>query len=209
MEEGFVVYASFNEKRTSALKKVAAIQKTLPRTAKFIYESSKTRATLNEFENALTTYLNAPKNSERVPILTDFYLPIHTIENFLNDLASLEEKTGLELALYGSTSTSIYHLRPKFQLDDENFAKKVAVLLRAGAYVINRQGGDFTGGTPEGRVKAVATSEDLPEEQRKVYQEIKRIFDPHNILNPDVKLGADSKFTLTHLRTTSLPKVVV
>lgn len=209
MDGGFVIYVSFDEKRTSSLKKVATLQRTLPRTAKFIYESPKNRATLNEFENALTTYLNAPKNSERVPILTDFYLPIQCIDNFVDDLATLERKTGLDLALFGSTLTSIYSLRPKFKLDDANLSQKVAALLRAGAYIIDRQGGSFTAGTPEGRLKAAAAGRDLPEEHLAIYQEIKQIFDPHNILNPDVKLGASSKFTLTHLRTCKIPKIMI
>ena len=75
--------------------------------------------------------------------------------------------------------------------------------------MIERQGGKITGGTPEGRVKAVVTNAKMPDEYRAVYQEIKDIFDPHHILNPDVKLGANSKFTLTHLRTSGLGKVML
>lgn len=205
--DGFVVFVSFDERSSGSLKRVAALQRTLPRTAKFIYESPKNRQTLNEFENALTTYLNAPKNSERAPILTDFYLPIHCIDNFLADVAILERKLGLDLELFGSTATSIYSLRPKLNLEEADFSKKAAVLLRAGAYVINRQGGTFAGGTPEGRLKAAVTNVEMDEEHRVVYEQLKQIFDPHNILNPDVKLGANSKFTLTHFRTNRLPKV--
>ena len=38
---------------------------------------------------------------------------------------------------------------------------------------------------------------------------IKEIFDQNGVLNPDIKLGASSKFTLTHFRTTSLPKIMI
>ncbi len=208
LEDGFVVFVSFDERAGGAMKRVAALQKTLPRTARFIYDSPKTAPMLDEFENALTTYLNAPKDSERVPILTDFYLPIHTVENLLADLRTLEEKLGLDLALFGSTSTSIYSLRPKLALDDEDYDRKVTTLLRAGAYVIERQGGILTGGTPEGRVKATVTNAAMNADFRAVYDEIKKIFDARGILNPDVKLGANSKFTLTHLRTEGLSRVI-
>lgn len=207
-DNGFVVLVKFDERASAALKKVQVLQKSLARTAKFIYESPKNRGTLNEFENALTTYLNSPRSKERVPILTDFYLPIHTVENFLEDLKVLEQKTGLELPLYGSTSTSIYSVRPEFDLADADFAKKATALLRAGAYVVERQGGSFTGGTPEGRLKAAAMNENLDEAQRAVYQEIKQIFDKHNIMNPEVKLGAEARYNLTHFRTESLAKIM-
>lgn len=209
LEGGFVVFVSFDERASGALKKVTAMQRELPRTAKFVLESSKNAPILDEFENALTTYLNAPKNSERVPILTDFYLPLHSVSNFLEDLALLEQKTGLELALFGSTATSVYSLRPEMRLEDEKYSQQLASLLRAGAYAVERQGGDFTGGTPEGRVKAAVTNPALRPEFREVYEELKDIFDPHHILNPDVKLGANSKFTLTHLRTSGLGRVML
>ncbi|MEE0888073.1 MAG: FAD-linked oxidase C-terminal domain-containing protein, partial [Candidatus Saccharimonadaceae bacterium] len=153
--------------------------------------------------------LNTPKSGERVPILTDFYLPSHNLGNFLSDLRILEQKLGLDLALYGSYATSIYSLRPKFQLDDKDYAKKVATFLRAGAYVIDRQGGKLAGGSPEGRLKAVVTNVDMRDSEKAVHTRVKEIFDHNNILNPDIKLGASSKFTLTHFRTTGLPKIMI
>lgn len=209
LESGFVVFVSFDERAGSCLKKVASIRDKFPRTAKFIFESAENKQTLNEFENALASYLNHTKGGERVPVLTDFYLPEESLEAFLADLKILEEKLGLDLALYGSYATGIYSLRPKFKLDEADFNKKVATFLRAGAYVIDRQGGLLAGGTPEGRLKAVVTNGEILEPEKSLYEEIKKIFDPNGILNPEVKLGASSKFTLTHFREAGLNKVVV
>ena len=142
-------------------------------------------------------------------MLTDFYLPAHNLESFLKDLKILEEKLDLDLALFGSYATSIYSLRPKFNLESADYRKKVATFLRAGAYVIDRQEGMLTGGTPEGRVKAVVTNDEMNEPEKKLYEELKQIFDQNNVLSPDVKLGANSKFTLMHLRENGLPKVVI
>jgi len=164
---------------------------------------------LNEFENALAAYLNSAKSSERVPILTDFYLPARNVSGFLKDLKVLEQKLDLDLALFGSYATSIYSLRPKFNLEDKDFNKKAATFLRAGAYIIDRQDGKLAGGTPEGRLKAVVTNTNMKDAEQILYSEVKRIFDQNNILNPDVKLGANSKFTLTHFRSTSLPKIML
>ena len=75
LEDGFVVFASFDERPATTIKKLMNMRDKFPRTAKFIFESVNDRPTLNEFENALTSYLNHVKNGERVPILTDFYLP--------------------------------------------------------------------------------------------------------------------------------------
>ena len=142
-----------------------------------------------------------------MPILTDFYLPRYNLENFLKDLKVLADKMELRLDLYGSYNTSIYNLRPKFDLEEEGFSKKATSFLRAGAYIIDRQGGKLAGGTPEGRLKAVVTNTELSEPKKKLYEEIKEIFDKNGILNPDIKLGASSKFTLTHFRDINCPMV--
>lgn len=207
LKDGYVVYASFSERANSRIKKIMSIQEKLPRTTKFIFEAPENRITLNEFENSLANYLSYVKNGERVPVLTDFYVPSYNIESFLRDLQVLSKKLELDLSLYGSYAAENYNLRPKFDLTADDFRKKAATFLRAGAYVINRQGGKLTGGTPEGRLKAVVTNDEMPEPEKELYTTIKQIFDANGILNPDVKLGATSKFTLTHFRDANRPKV--
>ncbi len=209
IEDGFVVLVSIDERVNSCIKKLTNMQKDYPRGSKFIFENVNNRVALNEFENALSVYLNSPKNGERVPILTDFYLPARNIGGFLKDLKVLEEKLKLDLALYGSYATSIYSLRPKFNLEEKDFNKKAATFLRAGAYIIDRQDGKLAGGTPEGRLKAVVTNTEMKDAEQDLYTKIKEIFDQNKILNPDIKLGASSKFTLTHFRDSSLPKIML
>ena len=209
LDDGFVVFANFDEKSKWIIKKIMSMQEEFPRTARFIFESQNDRPTLNEFENSLTNYLSYVKNGERVPILTDFYLPRHNLDIFLKDIKVIEEKLNLKMEIFGSLSTSIFSLRPKFDLTDEDFNKKATTFLRAGAYIINREGGKLAGGTPEGRLKAVVTNTTMLEPEKKLYSDIKKLFDHNNILNPDVKSGANSKFRLTHFRTENLAKVVI
>lgn len=209
LEDGFVILASFDEKVNSCFKKITSLKEEFPRSTKFIFETPENRTEINEFENSLDVYLSPSKNGERAPILTDFYLPTHSMPNFLNDLKVLEEKLDLELSVFGSCSNSIYSIRPKLNPEEENYNKKVATFLRAGAYIINRQGGKLAGGTPEGRLKAAITNNEMRDADKELYTEIKNIFDQNNILNPDIKLGASSKFTLTHFRTTGLPKIML
>lgn len=209
LEDGYVILASFDERANGCIKKITNMQNDFPRTTKFMIETPENRTTINELENAISIYLNSPKSSERVPVLTDFYLPARNINSFLKDLKVLEQKLGLDLALFGSYATSIYNLRPKFNLEDADFNKKVATFLRAGAYVIDRQDGELAGGTPEGRLKAVVTSAEMKDAERELYLKIKEIFDQNNVLSPDIKMGASSKFTLTHFRDSSLPKIML
>ena len=133
--------------------------------------------------------------------MTNFYLPNENIPRFLDDVKVVEKKLDLELEIYGSLGSSIFNLRPVFNLGEDGFNKKATTFLRAGAFIIGRQGGEIAGGESEGRVKAVITNTVMLEPEKNLYTKIKDIFDHNGILNPDTKLGASSKFTLTHFRS--------
>ena len=81
--------------------------------------------------------------------------------------------------------------------------------LRAGTYVIDRQDGSVTGGSPEGRVKAIVTNGKIPENEQALYSAIKKAFDKYDIVNPQAKLGANARFTITHFRTTASTKIMI
>ena len=209
MTDGFVVFAKFDDRSKSCLKKIRGIKKVLPRSTQLLVDSPKTEKALDEFENSLISFLNYTHTGERLPLLTDFYLPARNLENFMNDMKVIEKSLKLDLALYGSYSTSNYNLRPKFNLEDEDSKKRAVAFLRAGAYIINRQGGSLTGGSPEGRVKAIVTNDAMLENEKNLYLTIKEIFDRYGIMNPNAKLGANARFTITHFRTTSSAKIMV
>ena len=181
----------------------------MPRTTQLVIESSESQQKLDEFETSLTSFLNQVRTGERVPMVIDFYLPANNVLRFLDDLTVLEKSLKMELKLFGSYTSSNYNLRPKFNLEDEDFAKKALAFLRASNFIIERQGGSITGGSPEGRVKAIVTNPSMSEKEKTLYLEIKNIFDPRGILNADIKLNADPKFTVKHFRTTNLAKTVL
>lgn len=211
LKQGYVVFARYDEHAASALRKLGSVRKVLPKSSQLILESEKTTKTLDEFENSLISFLNCARTGERVPLLTDFYLPARNLANFVGDLKILEDSLGLDLAIYGSYSAENYSLRPKFDLSDPEFNKKATAFLRTGAFVIDRQGGILTGGSPEGRIKAIVTNEDmkLHEAEKNLYLSIKSVFDRYEILNPHVKLGSNSTFTIRHFRDSSASNVVL
>lgn len=208
-EGGFVVFTKFDKRNNARLNKVAAYKKNLPKNTQIFIESPKNESMLNEFENSLTSFLNQVRSGERVPLATDFYLPPENLGRFLEDLKVLEKSLKLDLALYGSYSACNYSLRPKFDVEDEKFLKRAVAFIRATNFIINREGGSISGGSPEGRVKALVSGANMGDDEKKLYAAIKDIFDPDGIMNPNVKLGADPRFTLSHFRTTVSGKTVL
>ena len=198
-QSGFVVFVSFDDKILKVNKLLKKCYDFLPKTANIITESPENTRTLDEFENALVSFLNLTPNGKRYPILSNFFIPSKNFAQFHNDLGILEQKLKIPLQVFGSYSTSNYNVRPAFQVNNPDLGKQILALLKAGDYIIKRHDGSITGGYPEGRIKAMVTNSNFSPDEKKLYQEIKSAFDPNNILNPSIKLGADTKFTLSHL----------
>lgn len=209
IDKGYIVFGKFDEHTGSALRKINSIGNVLPKSSQLIVESPQTKAKLDEFENSLIVFLNNTRSGERVPLLTDFYLPAESLNRFVDNLRFLERSLKLDLAIYGSYAASNYHLRPKFRVEDFNFSRKAVAFLRAGAYMIGQAGGSITGGAPEGRVKALITNDTITDSERGLYLTTKRIFDHQDIMNPNIKLGTNRHSTIRHFRTSSSSKVVI
>ena len=127
----------------------------------------------------------------------------------MEDLKVMEESLGLDLALYGSYLNSIYSLRPKFSVEDEDFNKRATAFLRAGAYIIERQKGAVVAGGPEGRIKSIVTNTKMSDAERELYEQIKNLFDKNGIVSPDIKIGTDARFTMRHFRSSSSSKIMI
>ena len=206
-EEGYVVYASFDEKGNKAQKKLKQCADFLKNSSKILIEDDDNRKIFDELENSLISYLNLSPEKECLPLITDFYIPSERLADFIDELHVLEDKLKTDFPLYGSFSTSNYHVRPEFNLELKNERKKAVLFLKTGALLIHRQNGALASGSPDGRVKALVTNEEISKEEKALYKEIKNLFDPNNILNPGIKVFADPRFTINHIRDHRLPKI--
>ncbi|MCQ2049446.1 MAG: FAD-binding oxidoreductase [Candidatus Saccharibacteria bacterium] len=206
LQSGYTVYVSFNDKALKANKKLRECAANVPTTSNCIVEDEKTTPIINEFKNSIESYLNMPSDGERFPLLSNFFVPKENFAKFLKELTVLEQKLRIEMPIFGSYATCNFSIRPKFKLDAQNAEKRIETFLRAGNLIIERNGGSLTGGSPEGRIKAIISNKTMPADQKALYKEIKNLFDPNGILNASIKLGADTSFTLKHLKTTKTPR---
>lgn len=209
LEEGYAIYVSFDEKTSFIAKKFENISKNLARSSKIFIETEDTHAMFDEFANSITSYLNLTSKGERVSLLSGFSLPAAEIPAFIDELKVLEEAIKTELPIYGSYINGIYNIRPPFDIKDANYPKRACELLSLGATLITKHNGSITGGTPEGRVKALISNRKLGDPEKEFYKSIKKAFDPYGILGASTKLGANTNYTVHHFRTTPSSKLSI
>lgn len=206
--KGYFVLVAFDEKNRKSNKKLKKCLKLLPSNAAAVVETDDNSTDFERFYSAVTSYLNNDVRGERTPIADDFYVPSDHLANFLTDLRDLEKTYNQELPVFGSFSTSNYSVRPDIQLNSVEGRQMVIKFIKDLNSVLQEHGGSITGGSPEGRLKAMVTNELFTEPELELYAKIKNIFDPAAIFNPNIKLGATNSATVRHLRTSYLNAVI-
>ncbi len=205
---GLLVMIDFGYGKLRTNKKLKQCYEVLPPGTFSVEETYDNTDAFQCVDNALLSFLNDDLRGERSPVLDDVFVPTMHFGEFLDGLAVLEETLGLSLPIFGSFATSNYYVRPELDCTAMEGRKKMIEFIRLYTQLVESCHGSLTGNGPEGRVKALMTSQTLGVGERDLYNSIKEAFDPHNILNPKVKLGADVKDTIRHLRTTEQGGVV-
>ncbi len=197
--KGWVAVIGFDDRRHRLNRKIEQCREILPVGSLVIEENLENSDDFREFQSALLSFLNSDLNGQRLAVADDVYIPSYKFTEFVEGLKTIEEILQLDLPLYGSFATSNYTVRPELDYRDVDGRKKAVEFLRQYSRLVVDCEGSLTGGSPEGRIKALTALQNLTDNERELYLAIKAAFDPHNILNPNVKLGAEVRDTVRHL----------
>lgn len=200
--QGWLVMVTFNQRHRKNLQKITRCLDALDPTIQAVSETAENTEAFRDLHSALMSYLNEGIDGERTPVLDDIRIPEVRLDDFLDALKLLEQTLDMPLPVYGSFLTSNYQLRPEITLSDLDGREQLAVFMKQYGRLIRQCGGSVTGGSPEGRTKILAGINYPTRDELELYREIKLAFDPNNIFNPEVKLGADIQRAVRCLRKT-------
>lgn len=203
IEDGFLVLVTFNDKSHRSRRKVKKLVRFLPKSATVVSETLGNSTDFDDFETSLTAFLNDDAKTDRPALLDDFYVPAENLGKFLKDLKKLEKSSKKSLNLFGSYLTENFSLRPEFDFKKVDERRRAITLLRDLNDLLNSHGGALIGGAPEGRLKPLVAYPTLDKKQLELIKDVKKIFDPNNILSPETKSNYDTRSAIRHLRADS------
>lgn len=205
--KGYVAIVSFDDNRFITKKKLTTCLDAIPDSAAAILETKENTKDFSRIRTALRSYLNDDIKGERLHLADDFYVPQSKLLEFVKHLPELEEATKKELPLYGDYSTSNYSLRPDLDMSTVTGRGNALKFLKKFADFLKEHDGVLTGGSPEGRIKALVVNGEEDPKVHDFYLKIKEAFDPEKLFNPGVKLESDVKKFVKHLRTEVLSEI--
>ena len=136
-----------------------------------------------------------------IPVLDGISIPALRREEFEIALRELETRHHVDLPIVLNMLANTYDLFPELSIKSVSDKQKLFKLMADVAVIAKRCGGSFVSSGSEGRVKANAAWAALEEDEAKLYEEIRNIFDPLKTLNPGVKQKTELRYIVSSLRS--------
>ena len=174
-------------------------QKRLAKKAKKVFEKHATsqqqeteqeqKEQLWKIRQATSVVLNHSEGGLRsLPLIEDGIVPVENLSKFVTGLYDLFQKNRLQIALWGHAGEGNLHLQPFMDLSQVGDRQKVFRLMDEYYDLVISLGGSTSGGHNDGRLRASYLSKLYGQEVYELFGKVKKIFDPYNILNPEVKI---------------------
>ena len=174
--------------------------KDLPDAGRSLFEAT----TFDEIEFlwSLTSHVVPILNRVRgemspVPIVEDIAVPPEALLDFVTRARRVLQKHEVTASLYAHAAAGQVHMRPFLPMPLD--ARRMENLARDLYHAALSVGGSISGEHGLGLSRTAFLRSQYGELYR-VFQEVKEIFDPHNLLNPGKVLSDDPHLTINHLR---------
>ncbi len=141
-----------------------------------------------------------PGKKKALPIIEDGTVPPHKLTEFIKRAYEIFNKYELEIAIWGHAGDADLHMQPFMDLSKTADRKKLFAMTDEFYKMVHELGGTAAGEHNDSLMRAVYRPIMFGPELEKLFDQVKHIFDPENMLNPHKKVGVDFNYIKQHLR---------
>lgn len=127
---------------------------------------------------------NVPGEAKPVACIEDTAVALPQLPDYIDEFDQLLETFGQKAVYYAHAGAGELHLRPILNLKTNEGVRALRQICEASARLVAQYKGSLSGEHGDGRVRAEFIPLVLGQEMVEIFQEVKSIFDPKNILNP-------------------------
>jgi FAD/FMN-containing dehydrogenase len=143
---------------------------------------------IRKVRESVTTVLTTPKGqSKAVPVAEDICVPLTNLVEFLHKATEVYASLGLTAPAWGQAGEGVVRMQPLLDLSQLGDRQKLFKLSDAIYKSVIQMDGSISAGSGDGRIRAGYTYAMYGPQLHGLMMQVKKIFDPYNILNPGVK----------------------
>ncbi len=135
-------------------------------------------------KQGLSLVTACPGKAKPTPGIEDVCVPPETLPEYVAGLRSILEPLGIHASFYGHAGTGLLHVRPKVNLHSAADIAKYRQITDQVADLTRRFKGSLAGEHGVGIARTEYVAGQLGPELMAANVEVKRLFDPRNLLNP-------------------------
>jgi FAD/FMN-containing dehydrogenase len=124
-----------------------------------------------------------------LPVIEDGVVPVAKLSQFLTLTYRLLAKHGLNAAVWGHAGDGNLHLQPFLDLGKPKDVDKIFALASDFYDIVVSLGGSTSGGHNDGMMRGPYLRAVYGDQMYELFEQVKTVCDPHNILNPGKKIG--------------------
>jgi FAD/FMN-containing dehydrogenase len=140
------------------------------------------------------------KDKHTAPFIDDLVVPPETMPEFLPQLRQIINSYKLVATIAGHMGDGNFHVIPLMKIEEKLERIKLAPAAREVYDLVLKYGGSLSGEHNDGMVRGPWLYLMYSRAMMQYFKEVKHIFDPENIFNPDKKTDAHWEFSMSHLR---------
>jgi len=141
---------------------------------------------------------NTPGPKKGQAFIEDACLPVAVLADYIRDVQAICSEHGLTACVYAHASVGVLHVRPMLDLHKEADIERMRVVAEAVFERVLHYGGAWSGEHGDGIVRGEFVERYFGSELMQAFREVKTLFDPDNLLNPNKLI--DPPPMTTHLR---------
>lgn len=140
------------------------------------------------------------RGKRTAPFVDDIIVHIKDLPEFLPEVEKVLDQFKLTYTVAGHVGDANFHIIPLMDLSDPEVRKSIFEISPKIYDIVLRFGGSITGEHNDGIIRTPYIKEMYGEKIYDIFQEIKAIFDPHNIFNPGKKVGGSLEYAIDHMQ---------
>lgn len=138
--------------------------------------------------SAASVITHTEGNAKALPIIEDGIVPEGKLKQYMDGIYAIFDKYHLKVAIWGHAGNANLHMQPFLDLSMVGDRQKVFKIIDDYYSLVISLGGSTSGEHSDGRLRGPYLKQLYGETAYALFREVKKIFDPHGILNPGVKI---------------------
>ena len=119
-----------------------------------------------------------------IPFIEDAAVPPEHLASYVTQIEKFCNRLGTDVAYYAHASAGCVHIRPLVNTKAAGEIAKLPDIMAFSVALLHGYGGSLSSEHGDGRVRSWINEHFFGPDLYTLYQDVKRTFDPHNILNP-------------------------